>query len=137
MEMIHRCVVWEDGTPTFYARVLVDSSGTLTAVTQAAVSTLTWTVAEVLSDGSLGTPTTGTLTVSSVVYDTLQTGTVWTTFVDDGQFKSGLIGYNFRTQLAAANFPKGKTTYRVVFKWTLTGGTVFFDRFDATTLATS
>ena len=103
--------IWEDSTPTFLARVKIDSSGTLANVQQADVTSITWKV--FLGGTEVGT---GTLTVSSVVFNTLQTGTIW----DEDS-----TGYNFKTQLALANFASSGA-HRVEFKWTLTGGTVFF-----------
>lgn len=57
--------------------------------------------------------TTGSLTISSVVFDTLQTDARWD--VDS-------TGYNFGWQAPASLFPDGGTVYRVKVTLTLTGG---------------
>lgn len=105
-----KAVIWEDSTPTFLARLKVSSSGSLTNLTQSLTSSITYSVYQ--RGTSIGT---GTLTVSSVVFDTLQTGSLWT--VDS-------TGYNFRTELANTLFPTGNKEYRVEFKFTLSGGAV-------------
>jgi hypothetical protein len=55
------------------------------------------------------------VTISSTVFDTLQTGTVW----DEDS-----TGYNFRHLIAAAAFPT-PGLYTVEYKFTLTSGRVF------------
>lgn len=105
--------IWENADATFLARVKISSSGALANVTQAAVSTITYGVNHLDTGTQTGS---GSLTVSGVVYDTLQTGTIWT---------ADATGYNFLASIAASSFPY-PGAYRVEFKWTLTGGTVFW-----------
>lgn len=64
----------------------------------------------------------GTLTISSVVINSPDTsGEVWTK--DD-------IGYNFRHLISSTVFATGGSIYRVEYKFTLTGGAVFFEYFE-------
>ncbi len=105
--------IWEDSDCTFLARVKIDRASVLDNVKQADVSTIAYEV----FDGGLQIGATGNVTVSSAVFDTLQTGTIWS--VDS-------TGFNFKQTLAAAYFPTGGRTYRVEFKWVLTGGTAFW-----------
>jgi hypothetical protein len=99
----------------FYRRLYVDVSGTLTAITQALTSSITYSVFDAPTSSTASA--TGTLTVSSVIFDTLQTGTAFTTYADS-------TGYNFRTTMAKSLFPDPKS-YRCEFVVTLTGGSVF------------
>lgn len=106
--------VWEDGGATILARVTGNAGA---AITQASLTSITCKVFDL--DGT--TPdtaiTTPTITVSTAVYDTLQTDARWT--VDS-------TGYNFIDALAATNFPTGDHLYRVEYKFTPTSGAVFF-----------
>lgn len=112
-----KTVGWEDSDPVFYARVVVDDAGTRRYLLQ---SDLTSISCSVFDRGTIvGTATT--ITISTSVYDTLQTGTVWTQDTNGDS-----TGYNFRVQLAAASFPTGDKTYTVEFKFTTTGSKVYW-----------
>jgi hypothetical protein len=103
---------WEDTPATFLARLTRDNAGTETAVKQADLSGITVVVTD--EDGTT-TLTSTAVTVSSSVYDTMQTGTVWT---EDS------TGYNFKHRVPGTAFPApGK--YRVEYLFTLTGGVTF------------
>lgn len=113
-------VVHEDTTVTLLARVMVDSSNTLTAAVQSDFSAISYTV---YSGGVVVTASTS-LTIASVIYNTLQTGTIWG--VDS-------TGFNFKATIAASSFPTGATTYLVEVKFTLASSAVFFGVFKVIT----
>lgn len=110
---IHKQVVFEDSGASCMARVVGNAA---TAITQATITSITSHVFDLDSS----TPTTdldnSTLTVSSVVFDTLQTDARWT--VDS-------TGYNFRHDFAASIFTTGGHRYRVEFVFTPSSGAVF------------
>lgn len=83
-------------------------------ITQASISSITYKVFD-LDDTSEPTAT-GSLTVSSVVFDTLQTDARWT---------KDSIGYNFRWDTPAALLEDGNKVYRFEIKFTTTAGEVF------------
>ncbi len=101
-------VVIEDAGVTFMARVYGNAG---TAITQASLSSIGYAVTD-LSD--LTNPvTSGTLTISSVVFDTLQTGVRWT---------KDSTGYNFLYAAPATWTPSGKRRYAYVFTFTPSDG---------------
>lgn len=66
---------------------------------------------------------TATLTVSSVVFDTLQTDAAWDpTPADPGD--DGYTGYNFKHTVPPTAFPDGNRTYQVEAKVTFSTGAV-------------
>jgi len=95
--------------------VLMDRVKNIAAsyITQASVSTITYRVdayssqidAEKCSNGTEVTDDTS-LTISAVVYDTLQTAAPWDSTAD-------ATGYNFRFTLPAASRPVGDKWHRV------------------------
>ena len=99
---ITRQTIWEDGDVTEMARFEVAGSNG----TQSDVSTITRNI----FDESSSTPRTAiasdSLTVSSVVFDTLQT---------DDRWSEDSTGYNFRDRIAGSNFATGEHTYRVEY----------------------
>ena len=101
-------IVTEDGAFSVMARV--DLDGAVASFLQAAISSITLAVYDV-SDVS-STFATDTLTVSSVVFDTLQT---------DGRWNVDSTGYNFKHDIAATVFvTPGR--YRLEYLVTPTGG---------------
>ena len=84
-------IVTEDGAFSVMARV--DLDGAVASFLQAAISSITLAVYDV-SDVS-STFATDTLTVSGVVFDTLQT---------DGRWNVDSTGYNFKHDIAATVF---------------------------------
>lgn len=82
-------------------------------LTQADVSTIAWEVFSLADNSSV---TSGILTVSSVIFDTLQTDDRWT---EDG------TGYNFRHEVAETVLTS-PGRYRFEHLFTLAAGNAFF-----------
>jgi len=102
--------IYEDSGATLMARVLGDDA---TAIQQADVSSIAYSVYD-LDDTS--SPSTGTLTVSDVVYDTLQT---------DDRWDADTTGYNFKWAAPASLFATGDRVYKVEVAFTPASGEVF------------
>ena len=105
--------IWEDGDATELARVFVNGS----AVTQADLTEIErqiWLVSG-LTKSQIGSAET--LTIASVIFDTLQ---------KDGRWTVDLTGYNFRDRIAGTNFASGDVTNQVEYKFTGTGGEIFY-----------
>lgn len=115
--------VWQNGGASFLAR-LRSSSGSL--LTQATTSSITCIVHDMTLDGQT-TIITPTITVASVIYDTLQTGTQWT---------KDSTGYNFKYDIAATAFPSAGHIYVTQFKVTPSSGAVFFFQYMNSSLET-
>lgn len=86
------------GTAVFLARLRNASNE---YITQSEISSISYTIFEDPTNTSLGTPVTGhsseSITISSSVFDTLQTDAVW---------ESDGIGYNFKhTPPTSVNYP--------------------------------
>ena len=113
-------LAWEDGDVTCLARVKY--AGAVASFVQAALST----IVRKIFDASTTTPSeatdTATLTIASTVFDALQTDGVWT---------EDATGYNFSDTIAGADLPNGRR-YRVEYKLTTTGGSVFFIVYEIT-----
>jgi hypothetical protein len=91
-------------------------------ITQASVTAITYRVFEYATQaeaeqdiGSSEVGTTGTLTVNSVVYDTLQTAAPWDSTID-------ATGYNFRFTLPGSRRPTGGKWYRVQVTFDMASG---------------
>ena len=101
---------WTDTPTPFLARVQRDQAGAAVDLKQADCASITWT-----ATGNRGGGGSGTLVISSTIYDTIQTGTTWTYDAE---------GFNFRAVLPATAFgTPGR--YHVVFEVALTDGTSF------------
>lgn len=112
--------VWEDSGCSLMARVLgVDGAN----ITQASISSITYAVHN--ADTGAEVVASTSLTVASVVFDTLQTDSRW--HVDS-------TGYNFRMDAPAASFPTGNTRYHVEVKFTPATGAVFHVVFEVAAL---
>jgi hypothetical protein len=116
----------EDGTATIQGRVIArDGTGAPVAgegraVKQADLSTVTIKVFNISADP----PTesyTATLTIASVIFDSLQTDATWVPGVDS-------TGFNFSVDIPASAFPTGDQKYRAEVKYTTTGGSVGWGR---------
>lgn len=123
--MSHKIEVnWlEDTTAVILARITAsDGSGAATGVNgegnwlqQADLSTVTCKVFDIT--GQTVTVSTPTVTISSDVKDTpITSSALWT---------QDTTGYNFIHTIANTYFPSAGHRYRVEYKFTTTGGTVF------------
>lgn len=90
-------VIWEDSSPVMMGRITNYSASN---ITQASCSAITYEVTDTTAPDTIAA--SGTLTISSVIYDTLQTDSIWT--LDS-------TGYNFKWIAPASLFPLGKRTY--------------------------
>lgn len=113
-------IAFEDGGAVNLARV---TNYTGSNVTQASLTSIHYSVYDLTS--STLTVSSTSLTVSGVVYDTLQTSAIWT--LDS-------TGYNFLHVLPASALPDGDHVYRVDYKFTPSSGEVFWQPFEITTL---
>lgn len=107
---VFRAVCFEDAGVTFLARIKGNDGSN---ITQASLSSIAYTVTD-MADAS--TVISGTLTISAVVFDALQTGARWT--VDS-------TGYNFLWAAPATLAPTGGRKYRVELLFTPASGAVF------------
>lgn len=108
---IERITIIEDSPVTLRDR-LVDTDGT--SVVQADVSSIAYAVRDTTDPSTV--VASGSLTVASVIYDTLQT-TGWT---------YDATGYNFAATLAGICFPSGEKVYRVEVAFAMAaGGTLY------------
>lgn len=105
--------VWEDSGAYLMARILAGDDGL--AAQQADISSISYVVYD-QDDLTVATTTTTSLTVSTVVFDTLQTDARWT--VDT-------TGYNFGWAAPAALFPTGGKVYRTELKFTPASGEAY------------
>lgn len=108
---IHKAKAFEDSPVALMSRV-VGSDGVV--LVQAGVTAITYAVYELNEFLEKVTEITSptALTVANVVFDTLQTNSLWDA---DSQ------GYNFRHDLPAASLPDAKT-YQVEYRFTPAGG---------------
>lgn len=111
--------VFADSGSTLLARVY-GTAGTY--LTQAATSSITCAVNDITT-GSPVSVITPSIVVSSVIFDTLQTGGMWT---------RDSTGYNFRHAMPATAFPDAGHVYEVIYTVTPTSGAVFPIRFQVT-----
>lgn len=106
----------EDGSAYVMARVMrKNSSQNLVAVVQSDLSAISRRVFTAADGATVIGPTS--LTITDVILNTLSTGTAWTT---------DSTGFNFVDTIPATAFPTGDTEYQVEYKFTLTGGDVFW-----------
>lgn len=105
----------------------IAARGTSTLITQASLST----IAYVLKDLTAGTTiTSGSLTVSAVVFDSLQQlDPAWTRDDASTPTPDGVWGYNFRQVVAAANISSQDHHYESRVTFTFTDGTVLVQPF--------
>jgi hypothetical protein len=106
-----KAVVWEQTGPTLLAR-LKDNFGIY--VIQDAITSITYSIRDILIPGTLVSG--GSLTVVTVVFDTLELAPIWT--VD-------AVGYNFKWPLAKTLIPNSEK-YRVEIKFIPITGEQFF-----------
>ena len=117
----------EDGSATVYGRLMArDATGQSIigqgkCLTQADLASITYAVFDETEPGT-EIVTSGTVTISSSIFDTLQTS-------DNDPVWSFNRGFNFRHDLGPECFPRGDRTYVVEYKITTTGGTVGWARY--------
>ena len=116
-----KALIYEGTGLTCMARITGEDA---TNVTQAAVSSI---ALNVYADESTTAESTTALVVSSTIFDALQTDARWT--VD-------ATGYNFKYEIASAEFPDGDVTYRCEFKFTPASGNVWYVIFNVVTVET-
>lgn len=117
---------WQGTDPTFMARLTgKDNNNNRLVLAQANFSSITYSV----YDSSAGTlVNSGTLTISSVIFNALQTGSLGNIWTQDS------IGFNFLATLpASSNFPSGGKVYLLSITFTLVGGQVFVVTFSNVT----
>lgn len=110
----------EDSGCTCLGRLQINGAN----ANQAAITSITYSVFD-LSTRTPTTPISGhdavSLTVSQVIWDTLQT---------DGRWTQDATGYNFRHEVAATAFPAGGHRYRIEYRITPTSGQLFVAAFE-------
>lgn len=112
--MIITGAIFEDAGATILARITGHAGS---PITQASLSSIAYKVFD-RSGADPDTATqTGTLTISTVVYDALQLDARWT--VDAS-------GYNFLHAAPAAWFPDASHRYRIEYKLTPAAGEIFW-----------
>ena len=118
----------EDGTATIQGRVIArDGTGATVAgegklVKMADLSSITIKVFNISADPPTETYT-ATLTISAVIFDSLQTDATWVPTVDS-------TGFNFSADIPASAFPTGDQKYRAEVKYTTTGSSIGWGRWE-------
>ena len=107
---IKTIVVYEDSSFSVMARVHDGPD-----LVQADINSIEWAV-YYFDDNSVHTAASQ-LTVSNVIYDTLQTDSRWT---------EDATGYNFRHDVAHAVLTDPSRDYRLEYRFTLAGGSEFY-----------
>lgn len=110
----------EDGSAEVRARICTSTNNSTDpiigegyAAKQANLTSITYAVFN-LTTGDTTATSSGTVTIASAVYDTLQESPVW----------SGEKGFNFLHVVPPAAFPTGGHKYVVEYKVTYSGGAV-------------
>lgn len=112
---------FEDGSATVYGRLMArDGTGTRIdgqgrCLKKADIASITFKVFDLSAPDTV--VNSGTVSIGTCVFDTLQTNT------DDSIWKFSQ-GFNFRHDLGPENFPTGGRVYTVEYKITTTGGAV-------------
>lgn len=119
MPSVYGAEIYEDGTPVILARI---TGAANTALTQGSVSAIAYTITDTSTSTVIDS---GTLTISNVIYNSLQTDAVWT---------HDATGYNFKWSPSASSFPTGGVTYAVELQITATGGEKIQVPFSLTTV---
>lgn len=100
----------QDSGLTLLARILGAAGA---PVTQLSLASIAYAVQDVTTGVQIGT---GTLTIGTVIFDTLQTDAVWT---------KDAVGYNFKATLASTLFANGGDTYQIDVKFVPVTGQQF------------
>lgn len=101
-------------------------------VTQASISAIAYAITDLTTGVTVAT---GSLTVSAVLFDTLQQDPIWTRDSASLPGPDGSWGYNFKTTLAAASIANGGDRYRADVKLTPVSGEPFIVLWEWKTLA--
>ena len=120
MPIPKRASIYEDSGAFLMGRVL-GNSGAL--ITQSDISSITYYIWDITGNVEI---TSGSLTVSSVVFNSLQL---------DDRCTEDDIGYNFGYAAPASWFAAPDHTYRIEVKFTPSSGQVFFAVFEIITSA--
>jgi hypothetical protein len=105
-------VVWEDSGASLMAKLTGNDAA---LITQATIDSISY---KVFDSADLSTIiTSGSLTVSTVVFNTLQLDARWT---------ADTLGYNFRHDAPKEFFQEGGVTYRVEYKFIPVSGEQFW-----------
>lgn len=116
---IHSFTVFEGSGATLMARVQGNDGQN---IKQADLTAITCKVFDKTDATNVATPS---ITVSAVIFDTLQTDDRWTVDV---------TGYNFRHEQLASVFSGGGRIYRIEYKFDPGSGEDFFVIFEGTTI---
>lgn len=116
--VIAKATIWEDAGCQCMARVY---GNTGVAITQASLTSITCSVYNLATETSIATPT---VTISTSVFDTLQTDARWT---------FDPTGYNFRFEVAASAFASPNVIHIVHFIFDPTSGENYGVGFEVTT----
>lgn len=114
---------------TLLARI-VGNDGEL--VTQASITSIAYTVWDLTTDESVATSTS--LTVATVVFDSLQTDAVWTKDTADEPGPDDRAGYNFKATIPAATITPDGDRFQIDVKFTPASGQPFVLTFQFDTL---
>lgn len=106
-------LAWENGDAIVMARVMIDVSNVATALTQARTSTITGRITRKASGQQVGSDIT--LVVATTIYDTLQTGSIWS--LDS-------TGFNFKYRIDGATYFEEPEIYVFAAKIVLGGASV-------------
>lgn len=125
---------FEDTAHTFMARI---RGNAYSLITQATTSTITCAIYDRASATPGTAVATPTVTVSSAIFDTLQTDGRWTVDTSSAPGSDGSAGYNFLFQVAGSAFSGPSRVYDVEFRITPTSGEVITQGFRHTTIPIS
>lgn len=128
----YKIIVNEDGSATLLGRVCARNGGGSASpiakegnlIVQADLSTATLSAFDVTSNDRTTAHYTATLTISSVIYDTLQTSGIWLN-IPDG------LGGNFLCDVGPTAFPTGARLVRIEVKFTTGAGGVLWGKWTA------
>jgi len=115
------------GAVTCFGRVYGNAG---TAITQASLSSITYKVNRIAADHDRTETETadGTVTISSSVFDSLQTS--------DPRWTKDSTGYNFRVVIPASAFLVGDLRHRIDFLFTPVSGEAFAQSFSTVPIRT-
>lgn len=102
---VAKAVVWEDSGAAMMARIVGNDAAAITQATVTSITRHTYDLDAASPTTDIEDPGTS-LTVSTVVFDTLQTDSRWT---EDS------TGYNFRDDVDDTLFSTGGNRYRVEY----------------------